>query len=389
MMAAVADGVGGSRFGEAAAEHAIGAVQGCADLFLAECADGREALDTALQEAQEAVLELREQVGGAAATTLTAVAVEGDVLEFSHVGDSRLYLLRDGHIRLLTEDQRDRDGALQQAVGYLDCPKVSCGRERLRLGDVVLLCTDGLAPNGGLNDREIAARLRFDQPLRERLEGLADEALRRGSQDNITAVALEISEAAPTEVPESGEVAEGREGPRGGVSLHRQWLWLIASGFIMLTIGILTGWFAAQITLWPAPRPLGSPPALSGFEHVASVADGSRLAGASSIGGIMVIQPDGEIMVIAVRGAVAGRRLLGRVSVASGPSDYIAYWDDASQAVVRRTREQVDAVFADIPSAPDSIAVDPDHNIWLIVSGKLYVARAQHPPAEEEGANRP
>jgi PPM family protein phosphatase len=138
-------------------------------------------------------------------TTLTAFRSIGrDALVF-HVGDSRAYLLRAGHLHRLTrdhtyaqllvdtgampEDAEDLDRLrhiLTNAVGgrsedvHLDVDMV-----RLCDGDRVLLCSDGLTD---LVEDELMAGVMGTGPASEVCERLVDLALDRGGRDNITAI---------------------------------------------------------------------------------------------------------------------------------------------------------------------------------------------------------
>ena len=96
-----------------------------------------------------------------ALTTLTAVALRGRRYAIAHVGDSRAWLLRDGDCLLLTQDHRleRRDFAgLTRALGLDDALRLDHSQGELRVGDRLLLTSDGV--HGALRSRQIADLLR-------------------------------------------------------------------------------------------------------------------------------------------------------------------------------------------------------------------------------------
>ncbi len=143
------------------------------------------------------------------ATTLTAVAVsnEGDYV-IANVGDSRTYLYRDGDLRQLTRDQSlvqeliDR-GAItadqarthpQRSVVLetLDGAGRTIGEpalEQARLGDRLLLCSDGISDY--LTDGRIAVALRTPS-CATAARDLVGLALAAGSRDNVSAVVADV-----------------------------------------------------------------------------------------------------------------------------------------------------------------------------------------------------
>src|SRR6266540_2151184 len=155
---AVADGMGGHRGGEVASQLAVETLE---KLFKQGAGD----LPDQVQEANRVVFErsvLERKVAGRG-TTLTAALVEGDRVRLAHVGDSRAYLLRDGKVRLLTEDHtlvhrmvtegeisqeeaetHPQRSVLTRAVGVDTVVDVDDDTVQILPGDRLLLCTDGL-----------------------------------------------------------------------------------------------------------------------------------------------------------------------------------------------------------------------------------------------------
>ena len=209
-LAAVADGVGGAAAGEVASRAAIDAL-----VQLDKCRL-RGRLETALADA---VADGNERVGFIArcrpamagmSTTLTTVALGDDGYVIANVGDSRTYLLRDGELTLLTRDdsfvQLMIDSGELTVAEALSHPRRSLVLEALdgapgrrptvttleaRLGDRLLLCSDGLTDF--VDEHAIAAALREPQPARC-AERLIELALAAGGRDNVSAVVADVVE---------------------------------------------------------------------------------------------------------------------------------------------------------------------------------------------------
>jgi PPM family protein phosphatase len=217
---AVADGVSSYPGGEVASQMAIDVVLRAYREESPTLAAGHR-LYRAVQQANievydraVAVPELRGM-----ATTLTAVAVDRGELTAVHVGDSRLYLVRDGEIAQLTKDhtlaaEKVRFGLLgkERAQTHADrCVLTrSVGRElivsrdrttrRLLQSDVVVLCSDGLY--NVISDDEIE-ELVADCDPRTACRRLVDAANERGTPDNVTVALLTMTGPIP-DYPEPG-----------------------------------------------------------------------------------------------------------------------------------------------------------------------------------------
>jgi PPM family protein phosphatase len=138
-------------------------------------------------------------------TTVVSAWMSGQVLSFAHVGDSRLYLIRDQTIQLLTRDhslvmEQIRDGLLTEeeaersaqrhivtrALGVEATVDVEMGELPMLNGDVLLLCSDGLTR--GVPSRDIA-RVVHDHPdLQTASEELITLANAAGGEDNTTVI---------------------------------------------------------------------------------------------------------------------------------------------------------------------------------------------------------
>jgi protein phosphatase len=146
------------------------------------------------------------------ATTAAAVLTGRDKLVIAHVGDSRVYLQRDGHLQQLTEDhswvgEQVRAGVLSdvdarrhpwrnvvtRALSGGDDPQVDIAEIEVKPGDRLLLCSDGLSGVVTLEDLE--AIVSRPGPLEAICRALIDAANAAGGPDNITVVMLQVDVA--------------------------------------------------------------------------------------------------------------------------------------------------------------------------------------------------
>jgi protein phosphatase len=208
----VSDGMGGALAGDVASRMAVDSVRemligsegvSCdPELDLVEC------LKNATIYANLAIHHRSQEDSRCAGmgATFTGAAVRGDSLDLVQVGDSRGYIIRKDHIRLATKDQSLVQqlvdvgqiseseaethmfrNVILQALGAQSDVNPVTGRIRLRQGDVVLLCSDGLS--GKLRSDDIQRIVVSSQgDLSKACDLLIDEANNRGGEDNITVV---------------------------------------------------------------------------------------------------------------------------------------------------------------------------------------------------------
>jgi len=143
-------------------------------------------------------------------TTVTALLVDKDKFAVAQVGDSRLYLLRDGVLKqvsrdhslvaeqvakgLITEEQAEQSdikNVLTRALGISDKIEVDIDEYKLKSGDRFLLCSDGLVRM--VDNKTIEEKLKSDKTPKEICDELISLANEGGGKDNITLIVVKIS----------------------------------------------------------------------------------------------------------------------------------------------------------------------------------------------------
>jgi serine/threonine protein phosphatase PrpC len=219
----VCDGMGGGNAGEVASALAVEAIQAhlaeavrYADLpLIGPCDDTVSApanrLASAIRAANDAVHReswSRPDYAGMG-TTVVAALLREEVLSIAHVGDSRLYLVRNGTIQALTtdhswvaeqilkgfitEEEAERSPSrniVTKALGVESSVDVEMTEVPVRTGDMLLLCSDGLTR--GVSPKDILHILSGSEDLptmSDRLIVMANEA---GGDDNTTVVVVAL-----------------------------------------------------------------------------------------------------------------------------------------------------------------------------------------------------
>lgn len=190
----VADGLGGHPGGEIASklavEAAIKSYQTIKNLDL------KEKIKKCFREANKAVYQKALELGILGmGTTLVGVGIKDNDFLIGNVGDGRAYLLRNTLITQITRDQEtDFEGFLLQAIGLDKEIRPDYYSGELKQGDLILLCTDGLADY--LKDEEILGILKdagqTQKVLNQKAKELINKALDVGGDDNITVCVVKV-----------------------------------------------------------------------------------------------------------------------------------------------------------------------------------------------------
>jgi protein phosphatase len=215
----VADGMGGHASGEVASKMAVDSLQ---EFFAATANDPERTwpykmdrskgyeenrLITGIKLANLRIYESAQRDArqrGMGTTIVTMFAVE-DGVYVAHVGDSRVYRIRDNKIEQLTEDHSllndyikmkrltpeeiqnfPHKNVIVRALGMKDTVKVDTRFEQPRAGDTYLLCSDGLS--GPVTDPEMQEITNNAPDLKTAATRLIEKANAHGGPDNVTVV---------------------------------------------------------------------------------------------------------------------------------------------------------------------------------------------------------
>lgn len=145
-------------------------------------------------------------------TTLVTLCVHPDEVILGHVGDSRIYRLRDGELKQMTKDntlatQMIDQGFLEKedtayysyknvitkAIGNGSELSPTVNSDLGQEGDIFLLCSDGLTDM--LTREEIQRVLAGDRSIEELAKELVDHAKQNGGFDNITVLLVKLGES--------------------------------------------------------------------------------------------------------------------------------------------------------------------------------------------------
>jgi serine/threonine protein phosphatase PrpC len=196
IVAAIADGIGGAKGGRVAAETAVrGFLDGFCDLpETMEVQRAAAKIVTALNAWIHSQGRISAEVAGMGCT-LTALVLRGRVAHILHVGDTRAYRLTGNRLSCLTTDHVRREGSgrshlLTRALGVEEEVRLDYATQPVALHDRFLLCSDGV--HGYLTDQAIADLMRDRSAPGDTANALVDAALQYGSNDNCTAMVLDV-----------------------------------------------------------------------------------------------------------------------------------------------------------------------------------------------------
>ena len=227
----VADGMGGHAGGDVASALAI--------RHLVALDKPYDSVEQAREEFYRGILDAGKELTRAVAdhpeltgmgTTISGMVRVGDKVVVAHIGDSRIYLLRDGVLEQITADHtfvqrlvdsgritpeeaavHPRRSVLMRVLGDVDAdPEIDTHVLDTQPGDRWLLCSDGLS--GYVQEREIAEILLTTDDPEEACEKLIQASLAEGAPDNVTAVIVHITDS-DTSPPREPHVVGSAAGP--------------------------------------------------------------------------------------------------------------------------------------------------------------------------------
>ncbi|MDR7184202.1 protein phosphatase [Microbacterium trichothecenolyticum] len=207
----VADGMGGHAGGDVASSLAISRLEGLDRPF-----DSTSEAERALRDAiSDAAVDLVDTVGvrpelAGMGTTVSALIMVDDYAVIAHIGDSRIYLYRDGALTQITTDHtfvqrlvdsgritpeearyHPRRSVLMRVLGDMDTdPELDTFIMPTQPGDRWLLCSDGLS--GVVDDPHTSKALGLGLAPGRTADNLLKQALDGGAPDNVTIVIVDV-----------------------------------------------------------------------------------------------------------------------------------------------------------------------------------------------------
>jgi protein phosphatase len=210
----VADGMGGHAGGDIASAIASQHIS-LADEPLATSAEAEQKLIDFIYQAKQKIdasVKQHPAITGMG-TTLSAMMVTGTKVTIAHIGDSRIYLARDGVVKQITTDHtfvqrlvdtgriseeealvHPRRSVLMRVLGDIEqFPEVDIDTYETKPGDRWMACSDGLS--GVVPDQLMKNILLSNVDIQEACELLVGEALEFGAPDNVTVVLVDVVDA--------------------------------------------------------------------------------------------------------------------------------------------------------------------------------------------------
>lgn len=198
----VADGMGGHSAGEIASSMATKIISDC----LSDVKDNfREAITDAVACANSKIYAAAEGELSGMGTTVDVCIYDGKYIHIGHVGDSRVYIIKNGMLNQITVDHSYVEMLLQKgeitkaeaknypmknmitrAVGVSDGISTDYYETAFGENDVLLMCTDGLT--NAVSEEQILEIVKGEKELSEAAKKLVNAANENGGPDNITVI---------------------------------------------------------------------------------------------------------------------------------------------------------------------------------------------------------
>lgn len=208
---ALADGMGGPRAGEVAAKEAIQSLcDSISKVKSHNCMELIIELRHAIEKANRSIYQMgkESEILSGMGTTLCCLIWTKEAVVYAHVGDSRIYRFRNKKLELLTQDHSllakwlatgklaeecetpyPYKNVITRAVGTSPKAKPEIAVATHELGDLYLLCTDGLSDV--LSIQEIEKIINRSSDLEASCKSLIERAKIKGSCDNITLLIIQ------------------------------------------------------------------------------------------------------------------------------------------------------------------------------------------------------
>ena len=192
----VADGMGGHQAGDYASKYTVEVLK--RELENTSEQDVERALVSAIKTANREIIKKASEdphLKGMGTTVVLATIVN-QMMYFANVGDSRLYLINQGIVQLTKGEVRKEDAKdhpdkniITRAIGAKDSVEVDFYEHRLKKGDIILMCTDGLS--NMVEDEELFHIVQGGRDIVESAQSLVETAKENGGTDNIGIVLVE------------------------------------------------------------------------------------------------------------------------------------------------------------------------------------------------------
>lgn len=163
----------------------------------------------AIREANGVLVRYAQETGSDLGSTITAALIVGEMAFIANVGDSRAYLLRDGHLEQVSRDHslvarlaevgiirpeeirtHPRRNEIYRSLGHQPNVEVDLFTRPLRKGDRLILCSDGLWEM--VSDDQIRRIVESARTPQQASDALVEAANRAGGEDNIAVVVVEM-----------------------------------------------------------------------------------------------------------------------------------------------------------------------------------------------------
>jgi len=268
-------------------------------------------------------------------TTCVCALIRNGMLAIAHVGDSRAYLLRHGRLSLLTADhsavweeiqagRMTREEAeanryrhvITRAIGIAPDVEVDTSLHSLEVGDILLLCSDGLTTE--VNEREIAQILVSSADPQEACNRLVESALHHGGSDNVTAIVarygpvsalLPSDEETPTDNAATWRHALAPEAVAAPKSVSKVTVGWVVATLVLLLVALTEAagiyYLRSKFHHVAPPQPIvrsQPPPKPAVFGPLSYATTATKLLDMPLRNDVLQIMPNGDLLLVNLQG---------------------------------------------------------------------------------------